>query len=179
MPEEGPLQSFISLAVALEAEGVVFVEALDQVEHLGGCLVRGEWWGDGVVYDDWDTAYMQEREPVSIGPANINGINHPDSPTIGVDAQEPILLLLVGHDVDKSGGPLSAVDILQLLEQDLDGLAIGCVHSQQMKAFGVLHLIGRLVSVERSHDCGGDEISVRFSKLLVRNEDVLQLIDRW
>lgn len=62
MPEEGPLQSLVSLAVALEAEGVVFVEALDQVEHLGGCLVRGEWWGDGVVYDDWDTAYLAAKK---------------------------------------------------------------------------------------------------------------------
>lgn len=43
--------------------------------------------------------------------------------TVGVESEEPLLFLLVGHDVDESGGPLRAVDVFELLEEDLDCLA--------------------------------------------------------
>jgi hypothetical protein len=33
--------------------------------------------------------------------------------------------LLVGHDVDLGGGPLGAVEVGELLEHDLDFLAVG------------------------------------------------------
>lgn len=58
--------------------------------------------------------------------------------TIRVESQEPLLLLLVGHDVDECGCPLSAVGVLELFEQDLDGLSIGGVHGDEVDAFGIL-----------------------------------------
>jgi hypothetical protein len=51
---------------------------------------------------------------------------------------EPFFLLLVGHDVDDGGGPFGAVGVFELLEQNLDGLAVGCVHGDQVDALGVL-----------------------------------------
>lgn len=59
-------------------------------------------------------------------------------PTVGIKSQEPFLLLIIGKDIDKGGSPLGAIDILELLEQDLDGLAVGSVHSEEVKAFGIL-----------------------------------------
>jgi hypothetical protein len=50
----------------------------------------------------------------------------------------PIFLLLVGHDVDDRGGPLGAVYVLELFKQDLDGLAVGSVHGDEVDTFGVL-----------------------------------------
>jgi hypothetical protein len=73
--------------------------------------------------------------------------------TVGIESQEPFLLLLIGHDVDERGGPLSAVDVLELLEQDLDGLAVGSVHGEEVKAFGILWLA---VSIDSA--CNDDEI---------------------
>lgn len=61
-------------------------------------------------------------------------------PTVRVESQEPLLLLVIGEDVDEGGGPLSAIDILKLLEEDLDGLAVGSVHGEEVKAFGILWL---------------------------------------
>ena len=58
--------------------------------------------------------------------------------TVRVESQEPLLLLVIGEDVDKCGSPLSAIDILELLEEDLDGLAVGSVHGEEVKAFGIL-----------------------------------------
>jgi len=60
------------------------------------------------------------------------------SSTIWIQTQKPFFLLIVGHDVHKRGGPLGAIGVLELLEQDLDGLAVGRVHSDQMNAFGIL-----------------------------------------
>jgi hypothetical protein len=59
-------------------------------------------------------------------------------PTVWVESQEPLLLLVIGEDVDECGGPLGAIDVLELLEQDLDGLAVGSVHGEEVKAFGIL-----------------------------------------
>ena len=60
--------------------------------------------------------------------------------TVRVESQEPLLLLVIGEDVDEGGGPLSAIDILKLLEEDLDGLAVGSVHGEEVNAFGILWL---------------------------------------
>jgi hypothetical protein len=46
--------------------------------------------------------------------------------------------LVVGEDVDERGSPLSAVGVLELLEQDLNSLAVGCVHGEEVNAFGIL-----------------------------------------
>lgn len=59
-------------------------------------------------------------------------------PTIGVKSQEPFLLLVIGKDIDKRGSPFGAIDILELLEQDLNGLAVGSVHGKEVKASGIL-----------------------------------------
>lgn len=58
--------------------------------------------------------------------------------TVRVESQEPLFLLLVGHDVDECSGPLGSVGVLELLEQDLDGLAVGSVHGDEVNAFGIL-----------------------------------------
>jgi hypothetical protein len=52
------------------------------------------------------------------------------------------------RDVDDGGRPLGAVDIFQFLEEDLDGLAVGRVLRDQVQAWGILDLCGRLVGVE-------------------------------
>jgi len=46
--------------------------------------------------------------------------------------------LVIGEDIDKRGSPLSAIGVLELLEQNLDSLAVGSVHGQEVKAFGIL-----------------------------------------
>lgn len=56
MPEECPLQTFAALEIVVEAKSVVFVEFLQQVEHLGGRLHDGEGWGLGVVDKNGDAA---------------------------------------------------------------------------------------------------------------------------
>jgi hypothetical protein len=58
--------------------------------------------------------------------------------TIRVESQEPLLLLLIGHDIDQRRSPLSAISILELLKQDLDSLAVGSVHGDEVNAFGIL-----------------------------------------
>ena len=55
-----------------------------------------------------------------------------------VDADQPFFLLLIGHDVDDRGSPLGAIGVLELLEENLNGLSIGSVHRNQMNAFGIL-----------------------------------------
>ena len=49
MPEEGPLQAFAPLKVVFEAEFVVFVELLEEVEEFGGGFHDREGWVLGVV----------------------------------------------------------------------------------------------------------------------------------
>jgi hypothetical protein len=46
--------------------------------------------------------------------------------------------LLIGHDIDERGGPFGAIGVLELLEQDLDSLAVGSVHSDEVNTFGIL-----------------------------------------
>lgn len=58
--------------------------------------------------------------------------------TVWVELEEPVFLLVVGHDVHERGGPLGAVRVLELLEEDLDGLTVGRVHCDEMNALGVL-----------------------------------------
>lgn len=56
MPEEHPLQALVALEVVGEAEGVVLVRVLEEVEDLGGRLVDGVRWRDGVVDQNRNTA---------------------------------------------------------------------------------------------------------------------------
>ena len=71
--------------------------------------------------------------------------------TVRIETKEPVLLLLVCHNVDQGGRPLGTIDVLELFEQDLDSLAIGRVHGEQVKALGILHIGRGLISVEGSH----------------------------
>ena len=134
VPEEDPLQALVPLQVVLEAKLVLLVVLLQQVQHFGARLHDREGLGrDGVVDEDGDAA-------------------------VGVQAQEPVFLLLVGHDVDEGGGPGDggrAVGVFELLEHDLHGLAVGGVHGEEVEALGVLHLGGGFVGVEGSHLGGG------------------------
>lgn len=68
--------------------------------------------------------------------------------TIGIQSQEPILLLVIGHDVDQCRRPLNPVDILQFLEIDLHGLSVGRGHGEQMKTFRILDVCRRLIGIE-------------------------------
>jgi len=95
MPKERPLQALVPLQLILEPELILLIVRLQQVQHLGRRLHDGEGpVGLGVVDDDGDSA-------------------------IGVQAQEPVFLLLVGHDVDQGGGPFGAVGVFELFEHDL------------------------------------------------------------
>lgn len=86
-----------------------------------------EWRGLAVVDDDGDAA-------------------------IGVEAEEPLFLLLVGHDVDEGGGPGGSVEVVELFEEDLDGLAVGGVHGDEVKALAwcVVVLVGFPASIVNS-----------------------------
>ena len=95
--------------------------------------------------------------------------------TICIQPQEPVLLLIVGHDVDESRSPLNAIDVFKLLEVDLHGLPVWSVHSQKMDALGILHLRRRLVSVEMRHAC-----SFLFSfALLVLSSTKSNALEKW
>lgn len=58
--------------------------------------------------------------------------------TVRVEAQEPLLLLLIGHDIDERCRPFQTVEVLQLLQQDLNRLAVGRAHRDQMNALARL-----------------------------------------
>lgn len=75
--------------------------------------------------------------------------------TIGIQLQEPILLLLIGHDVDQGRRPGQSISVLELLEEDLHGLSIGRVHRQEVQALGILDLGRGAVVVD-----GGGHICV-------------------
>lgn len=123
MPEEHPLQGLVTLQFVLEPERVILVKHLHQVQHLGRGLDDRERRGLGVVDERRD-------------------------PTVRVETQEPLLFLHVGRDVDQRGAPFGAVGIVQLLEHDLCGLAVGRVLREEVQALGLGHLGGRFGDVE-------------------------------
>lgn len=65
--------------------------------------------------------------------------------TIRVETKEPVLLLLIGHDVDQCGGPFGPVHVLELLQEDLDLLSIGGALSDEMETFGFFDGGGGLI----------------------------------
>ena len=85
MPEEQPLQRLAPLELILEAEHVILIRELEEVEELSGGFHDGEGRRLGVVDEDGDAA-------------------------VGVEAEEPVFLLLVGHDVAGGGRMLSQLD---------------------------------------------------------------------
>ena len=99
VPEEQPLQTLTPLQLILEAKDVVLIREFQQVEQFGASLHDGERRALGVVDQDWDTA-------------------------VGVETQEPFLLLLIGHNVNRVEGPFRPVDLGQLFQEDLDFLPV-------------------------------------------------------
>lgn len=55
------------------------------------------------------------------------------------------------ENVQEGVGPLGAIKVMQLLEHNLHLLPIGRAHGDEMKALGILHLIGRLGFKEMGH----------------------------
>ncbi len=99
MPEEQPLQALVPLQLVLEAEPILLVGKLEQIQQLGRGLHDGEGRRLRVVDDDGDAA-------------------------VGVQAQEPFFLLLVRADVDDGAGEFGLVGERELLEQDLHLLPV-------------------------------------------------------
>lgn len=67
--------------------------------------------------------------------------------TVRVESQEPFLLLLIGHDVDERGGPLGAIGVFELLEEDLNCLAVWSVHGDEVDALCILLYDVSLISI--------------------------------
>lgn len=44
--------------------------------------------------------------------------------TIGVEPEKPILLLLIGPDIDQGCCPFCAIDVLELFQKDLNFLSV-------------------------------------------------------
>jgi hypothetical protein len=123
MPEKHPLQGLIAFQLVLEPELVLLVGELEQVQQLRGGLDHREGRRLAVIDEDGDSA-------------------------VGVEAQEPLLLLLVGHDVDERGGPFRAVGVGEFFEEDLRGLAVGRVLRDEVQALGFGHLLGSLGDIQ-------------------------------
>jgi len=67
---------------------------------------------------------------------------------VGIEAQEPFLLLLIGHNVNDSSGPCRAICLSEFFEKDLNCLTIRSALGDEMKAFGLLDVFGRLVNIK-------------------------------
>lgn len=78
----------------------------------------------------------------------LNDLGIEQTPTVRVQAKEPVLLLLIGRDVDQSSGPLGIVHILELFQEYLHLLSIGGALSDEMETFGVLDTRRGLVGVQ-------------------------------
>lgn len=100
MPKEQPLQALIPLQLILEPKPILLIRKLEQIQQLRARLHDGKRRALGVVDDDGDAA-------------------------VGVEAEEPFLLLLVGGDVDDGLREGCAVGVGQLFEEDLDLLTVG------------------------------------------------------
>jgi hypothetical protein len=117
------LETLVPLELVLKAELVVLVGEFEEVQQLGTGLHDGEGRRLGVVNEDGDTA-------------------------VGIQAEKPFLLLLVGADVDDGCRPLRVVGVGEFFKKDLHFLSIGRRLGDEVEAFGVLDLIRRLSNVE-------------------------------
>lgn len=79
MPEEQPLQRLAPLQLVLEPKDIVLVRELEEIQQLRRRFHDGKGRRLRVVDEDGDAA-------------------------VGVEAEEPVFLLLVGHDVAAAGG---------------------------------------------------------------------------
>ena len=131
VPEEQPLQALAPLKLILETEFVILVELFQQVKELGTRLHDWEGRVTGVVDDDRDAA-------------------------VGIQPQEPLLLLVVRHDVDQGRRPFGTVCFCEFFEKDLYLLSVGRGHCQEVETLGLFDLLGRVGDVQLvCHVCVG------------------------
>lgn len=122
VPEESPLQRLVPLEFVLEPEAILLVRELEQVQHLSRGLVD------------------RERRRLVV-------VDQYGDSAVRVEPQEPFFFLLVAHDVDQRGGPGGPVGVGEFFQHDLDCLAVGRGHGDEVQAFGVFDLIGRFGDV--------------------------------
>ncbi len=147
MPEEHPLQRLVPLQLILEPKLVLLVCELQEVQHLCGRL------------DD------RKRRGLRVVD------QHGDS-TVGVQAQEPLFLLLIGHDIDECGGPFCTVAVGKLFKEDLCGLSVGSVLCDEVEAFGFGDLLRSVRDVEIVRHFG------KYCRQLSRDRGLVDAIDR-
>ena len=83
MPKEQPLQRLAPLQLILEPKHIILIRKLEQIQELGRRL------------------HDRERRRLRMIDKNRDA-------AVGVEAEEPVFLLLVGHDVAGQGGSRSA-----------------------------------------------------------------------
>jgi len=123
MPEEQPLETLIPLKLVLKSELIFLVGEFDEVQQLGTGLHDGEGRRYSVIDYDGNAA-------------------------VWVETEEPFLFLLVGGNIYKSSGPGGAIDVGKLFKHDLDFLAVGRRHGQEVQSFCSLDLGRGLSDVE-------------------------------
>ena len=131
MPEEHPLQALTPLQFILEPKLVLLVCELQEVQQLRGRLDDREWRRLRVVHQYRNAA-------------------------VGIETEEPFLLLLIGIDVDEGRGPFRAVAVCEFFEEDLRSLAIGRVLGDEVQTFGFgdfLWSLGDVEIVRHGEDC--------------------------
>ncbi len=144
VPKEEPLQGFVTFELIREAEFILFIGELEEVQELGTGLHDWEWGILGVIDEDGDTALHWSSEKMIWWRQGAVS-------TIGVESEEPVLFLLIGHDIALTLsiwrspfilrvldghfclGPFCAIDVFQFLEHDLNFLPIGRVHGDEVK----------------------------------------------
>ena len=89
MPKEQPLQRLAPLQLILEPKHIILIRKLQQIQELRRCLHDGERRRLGMVDEDGDAA-------------------------IGVQAEEPVFLLVVGRDVTESSEQMRKENVSQL-----------------------------------------------------------------
>ena len=115
MPEEQPLEQLALLQWVTETQFRLFIIVVQQIQQDGAGLMHGECPARRIL---------------------LRCIKQDGDPAIGIETQEPILLLLVGHDIDKGGAPceiLGWVEASELFKGYLDFLAIGSGLSDQVE----------------------------------------------
>jgi hypothetical protein len=95
MPEEQPLERFRHLEVVFESKNIVLVVKLLEIEELCTGLHDGEWRRLGIVDEDGNAPW---RLTLSARSGRQREKKKKKGHTIGVQAQEPFLLLLIGRE---------------------------------------------------------------------------------
>lgn len=149
MPEEEPLQGFVAFELVGETEDVFLIGEFEEVEQLGAGFHDREGRVLAVVDDDGDAAWGCWCKLVGRGGKEEGGSA---GVPLGSSLRNQsffcslVMMLLLGRQypvvvfargfrlaVHLGHGPLCAVDGLELFEHDLDFLAVGRVHRNEVK----------------------------------------------